>query len=403
MASVLVHVVVLLSIHGARASQAEDSLEASLQQIIDQATLLSRGTGLSLGVALPTRTISLSSGKHRMGIGAEGSGDVAPTDPFAMGSTTKMYTAAAVLRLVDAGEIGLDDKATPLFDALWTKLNNGKSITESLGPQIKEVTVRHLLNMQSGIPDFDNGLTRTYQFGHPQEDLGPVKELSFLKKGQRFVCSPGTCASYSSSNYELLGLILAQQAGAQSWDDYKQAAGLPEDVLAQMPNTKFAVHGLCSEYTKVHGYSGEKFPPVDVSDVSCTNGWTCGNVVSNAGDAAVFVRALLGQGERVVKTATQQEMLKMSPLTQGWMVGLPYGLGLMDISHMMRLEPRTLVGHGGETYGFNAQTGYSKEHDFGLSVVANTESVFLIERVAPKVYQAVKTFMSSSKAQTMMV
>lgn len=338
-----------------------------------------------------------------MGISAEGSGDVAPTDPFAMGSTTKMYTAAAILRLVDAGEIGLDDKATPLFDELWTKLNNGASIVESLGPQIKEVTVRHLLNMQSGIPDFDNSASRAYQFGHPNEDLGPVKELSFLKKGQSFVCPPGTCASYSSSNYELLGLILAQQAGAQSWDEYKQATGLPKDVLAQMPNTNFAVHGPCSKYTNVHGYSAEKFPPVDVYDVSCTNGWACGNVVSNAGDAAVFVRALLGQGERVVKTATQQEMLKLSPLSKGWMVGLPYGLGLMDVSRFMKLEPRTLVGHGGETYGFNAQTGYSKEYDFGLSVVANTESMYLIQVVTPKIYQAVKEFMSSSKNQTMLV
>jgi D-alanyl-D-alanine carboxypeptidase len=319
-----------------------------------------------------------------------------------MGSTTKMYTAAAILRLVDAGKFGLDDKALPLFDTLWTKLN-GTSIVHALGSQIKEVTVRHLLQMRSGIPDFDNLASRGYQFDHPREDLGPVKELSFLEPGQEFDCDPGTCGEYSSSNYELLGLILAQQAGASSWDDYKQATGLPKDVLAQMPNTNFAVHGPCSKYTEVHAYSSEQNPPVDVYNVSCTNGWTCGNLISNGGDAAFFVRALLGNGERVVRNATRQEMLKTSPLTTGWSTGLEYGLGVMDLSRMVGEQAGSFIGHGGETYGFNAQTAYSRKHDFGLSLVANTENTFLISRIAPAIYKVVVSSLSSANIQTVMV
>ena len=70
--------------------------------------------------------------------------------------TAQMYTAAAVLRLVDAGEFDLDSKALPLMDTFFRRLN-GTSLESFLGPLIKRVTVRQLLQMRSGIADFDNG------------------------------------------------------------------------------------------------------------------------------------------------------------------------------------------------------------------------------------------------------
>ena len=33
----------------------------------------------------------------------------------------------------------------------------------------------------------------------------------------------------------------------------------------------------------------------DIYNLSCTNGWTCGNVISTGEDVAVFMRALLGK------------------------------------------------------------------------------------------------------------
>merc|ERR1712232_1320135 len=239
--------------------------------------------------------------------------------------------------------------------------------------------------MRSGIPDFDNMQSRSYQFDHPDTDLGPVDGIGFLSLPVDFDCTPGTCGEYSSTNYELLGLILAQQAGATSWDQYTQATDLGT-VLKKMPNTAFAVHGHCSKYTDVHGYSKEVQPPADVYDVSCTNGWTCGNLVSNAADAAFFVRALLGSGEQVVSHASRAEMLKMEAFTTGWSTGLPYGLGLMDMSKNVREPAGTFVGHGGETYGFNAMTAYSKTHDFGLSIVANTENTRFLNELFPTAY-----------------
>lgn len=369
----------------------EFKLKHALQMQLEKVSMQTGGTALSLGVALPSgRTISLSAGlRAKPGAAAPAPAwMVQPSDPFAMGSTAKMYTAVAVMRLVEAGKFGLDDKALPLLDDMWTTLN-GTSIINAFGPEMKEVTVRHLLNMQSGIPDFDTPLAAVYQYDHPSEDLDPIKECSFVFNNN-FSCKPGTCWEYTSTNYELLGLILAQQAGAKSWDAYTQAQDLPKDVLAEMPSTAFAVHGLCNKYTDVHGYSTEApGKNVDIYNVSCTNGWTCGNLISNGADAAVFVRALLGKGERLVSNSTQAEMMKFSPLTKGWETGLPYGLGLMDLGWQVGLPKGQLVGHGGMTYGFNAMTAYARKDDFGLSVVGNTENVTLVASTFGQAYQQV--------------
>lgn len=384
------HIAMLLCVVPIIAAQPNSSLDDALQKILDTASNLSLGTAITLGVALPNRTIALAAGNRDMH--APNSANVTPSDAFAMGSAAKMFTAAAVLRLIDAGKFSLDDQALPLLDTLWTQLN-GSSIVNLLGPQMKNVTVRHLLQMQSGIPDFDNLESRGYQFDNPTLDLGPVKELSFIAT-QKLTCDPGTCGEYSSSNFELLGLLLAQQAGAQSWDDYNQAGGLPKGVLAEMPHTTFAVHGFCSKFTDVHAYSAERSPPVDVYNMSCTSGWTCGNLISSGADVAVFVRALLGKGERVVKASTQVEMLKTAPFTVGWSQGLMYGLGVMDLSRFISMPAGSFFGHGGDTYGFNGQVGYSAEHDIGIGVFANTENSFLISRVMPDVYNAVVSSLS---------
>lgn len=413
-------------------------LERKLQRILAKATATYPGpysVALSLGVSLPDNIlagfgenglISLSSGPrkstHTGDIPTPGAwksrlcrGDI-PTpgdmpipgascvhhsDKFAMGSTAKMYTAAAVLRLVDQGKFGLDDKALPLFDALWTRLN-GTSILDGLGPYIKEVTVRQLLGMRSGIPDFDNKASRQYQFNHPEEDLGPVQEVSFLFPVKNFSCSPGQCGEYSSTNYELLGLLLAQQAGKTSWDEYTQQDDLP--LLPEMTSTSFALRGPCSKYTHVHAYSREQTPAVDVSNMSCANGWTCGNLISNAADAAFFVRALLSNGGRILTRSSQQEMLKFVPLTsKAWGFGLPYGLGLMDLAAEFNLKDSALVGHAGETYGFNAITAYAKEYDFGVSVVANSENGTLTWEVLNEAYGSIVDFLNTTALSPLIV
>ena len=73
------------------------------------------------------------------------------TDSYAWGSTTKTQTSLAVLQLVAKGLVRLDDSIVAHGDAFLRKITNGTMDLESLyGPAIHEVTIRNLLNMESG-------------------------------------------------------------------------------------------------------------------------------------------------------------------------------------------------------------------------------------------------------------
>lgn len=374
-------------------------LDSELQAILDNARSQSGNVSLMLGVALPNRTISLSAG-HLENQNLS-SPPLKHSDRFALGSTDKMYTGAAVIRLVESGQIeSLDSKALPLMEKFWAKLTN-ITLTQMLGPQMVNVTVRHLLSMRSGILDMDTTEARDYQLDHPDAELGPVKSMNFIamqtgKMGEGFQCAPGLCGMYSSSNYVLAGLILAQAAGDDSWDEYDQKSSLPADVLAGMPTTTWALHGKCSKYTRVHGYtktsSGQT---VDVYNISCLAGWTCGNLMSNTADAAYFVRAYLGS-ERIVSKAMRAEIMKLQPFEIGWNIGLWYGLGIAEMKQWTGQQDFSFIGHGGDTYGFNAMTGYSAHGDFGISIGANTENTMVVVQTLQQVYAAVAANLSGT-------
>ena len=65
---------------------------------------------------------------------------------------------------------------------------------------------------------------------------------------------PGTKQDYSSTNFVLLGLILAYHSGADSWDQYDQRSFLPPAVAKELPSVKYVRHGAPKDVTRLHGY-----------------------------------------------------------------------------------------------------------------------------------------------------
>lgn len=75
-------------------------------------------------------------------------------DTGILGSGTKSFTAAAIMRLVDQGKIKLDDLAMIYIDPPMKRMFN-TTFVELFGDMAAEVTVRHLIYMRSGINDFE--------------------------------------------------------------------------------------------------------------------------------------------------------------------------------------------------------------------------------------------------------
>lgn len=158
----------------------------------DTAALLQQTLDGAAGDYGVTATVMTADGTWTGAAGtADGLEPMSPRAQMAIGSITKTVVATQVMRLVEAGRLGLED---PAADHLPKKLEfdtNG-------------ATVRDLLSMRSGIPDYVEKLWHSLSTdtGH----VWTVDEMLALVPTRRD--PPGKEIDYSSTNYLLLGLIL---------------------------------------------------------------------------------------------------------------------------------------------------------------------------------------------------
>ncbi len=94
--------------------------------------------GLALGVVRGTEVVYLKG----YGIAGPDGRSVTPQTPFILGSTSKSFTALAIMHLVEAGKINLDAPVTNYLP--WFR-----TADEAASARI---TVRNLLNQNSGLP-----------------------------------------------------------------------------------------------------------------------------------------------------------------------------------------------------------------------------------------------------------
>jgi CubicO group peptidase (beta-lactamase class C family) len=110
---------------------------------------------------------------------------------FQSGSVGKMFTAAAVMLLVEDGKLALSDpiaKFLPGAPPAW----NG-------------ITVRHLLTHTSGIPDYANSLDLRKDYTE--------EELAKMAYAMKLGFTPGEKWQYSNTGYLLLGIIIRKASG----------------------------------------------------------------------------------------------------------------------------------------------------------------------------------------------
>jgi CubicO group peptidase (beta-lactamase class C family) len=135
---------------------------------------------------------------------------------YNIGSCSKTFTAVAVFQLVEAGRMTLDDPVSLYFPDYETG---------------KDITIRHLLHMQSGIADYVNNPEGFWvNVGKDELDLfmrrtyrDEVTDEEFLENlyAAPLDFAPGTQQDYSNTNYHLLGMIVEQVSG-MSLRDYLQ-------------------------------------------------------------------------------------------------------------------------------------------------------------------------------------
>ena len=132
-------------------------------------------------------------------------------DIVPLGSMTKAYTTMAIMRLVEAGKMGLNDTIVEHADEILMRVN-GTSMLELFkgDKRILEVTIYQLLHMRSGLGDYDDAGLMAMVLADPSRDISALDYIHLFDKGKFFVCNPGECERYSSNGFAILGLALAQ-------------------------------------------------------------------------------------------------------------------------------------------------------------------------------------------------
>lgn len=248
---------------------------------------------------------------------------VTPTTRFEIGSITKQFTAAAIVQLVEAGKLSLDD---PLDKYI------------RLYPPARNVTVRQLLWQISGIPNYTVVKKFVVIAAHSRPSFAAMIKL-IERKPLRF--APGSRWEYSNTNYILLGRIVELVSG-QSYSDYLfshviKPAGMNSTVAianeTQLPD-------FATGYWR-RGSGIERAPRFGSGWA-----WSAGYLVSDVDDLAAWDNAFFGG--RII--ALKDVALATSPGTLSNGKTTTYGFGwVIDTQYGHRR-----VWHNGGTFGFSA-------------------------------------------------
>jgi CubicO group peptidase (beta-lactamase class C family) len=330
----------LVVLLGARAARAEDEPKAPA----DLAAKVDAYVKPLVDLGLFSGTVLVARGGDVLVEKAYGPADVASgianttSTQYKLMSVTKCITAVGVMRLVQAGRIGLEDpvaKHLPDWPAGW-----------------KDVTVHQLLDHTSGIPNLEVAWAAAARQS-AERGLTLWKAQAPQLGQQALASTPGARSRYSNFNHVLLGLLI-EAASGKPYPSYMKAAVFDR---AKMSKTGFddgtRRAGLSIGYFR--GKEGK--PDVSAQDMSTIR--AAGDIYSTAADLHRLDRAL--HGDAILDAATRKTMWTPTAAggqyACGWQVAPVHG--------------RACVRHSGGANGYVADFLRFPEEDACVVALSN--------------------------------
>jgi D-alanyl-D-alanine carboxypeptidase len=280
-----------------------------------------------------------------------------------IGSASKMFTAVVVLQLVGEGKVGLD---VPVETYL-------PGVVRGNGVDPSSITVRHLLQHTSGLPDYTEAMfTGMADYFPNQHRYFEPRELLDLARTLKAEPAGGAWA-YSNTNYVLAGL-LAQRVTGRPFNELVTTRVIDRIGLLDTYLPEVGEQGIRGRHPK--GYVRDEAADElrDFTEMDPGWGWAAGQMVSTPSDVNTFMRALLGG--KLLKPAQLTQM--RTTVDVG--AGMRYGLGLFATPLSCG---GVAWGHGGVIPGYSVHNGAT---DDGRSVnlaLTSTAGSLTDESVAP--------------------
>ncbi|WP_128895492.1 serine hydrolase domain-containing protein [Longirhabdus pacifica] len=290
---------------------------------------------------------------YTKGYGISGADETAVTaqTPFTIGSTSKSFTALAVMQLVEEGLIDLD---TPVQQYLPKfKLADKKAS--------KEITVRHLLLQTSGISrdPSHKGNESDFILEHSINDTGlsiseHIKHLDKIELAQPV----GEVYQYANLNYSILGAVI-EAVTDQSYEQYVE-----EHIFTPLEmNNSYTYRADAIENGLPTPYNTTLGPPIPIKDMNERTFKPSGLLNASAEDMTHYLIAQMNNGvykdNRVLSEEGVEQMHAPGIEIEG--TNLNYGFGWL-------VEDNTFT-HDGGTFGFYTRLWSNGE--YGIVTIQN--------------------------------
>lgn len=291
-----------------------------------------------------------------------------PTTRFRLASISKQFTAAAILKLQDEGRLKTSDKV-----CAWI---------QPCPEAWADITIRHLLSHQSGIPD----LMARPGWGQRRVTAATLSQLTEDSKAFGLQFPAGTKIRYNNAGFNLAADIVERASGV-AYPDYLQATFFTPLGMTQTGLGDVASDGgaIATGYANLR----EGLIPQTQPNVSIVEG--AGALYSTLDDLLKWERAL--HHGRVMSPAAYAEMTsdQAPQITEGetrrperqW----GYGLFMMPLG--IEVTPSFTdrqIYHTGSWSGFRNLATYQPDSDVTVIVLSNSyyqrEEVLLITQQA---------------------
>ena len=264
---------------------------------------------------------------------------------FHTASISKLFTAMAVMHLVDQGELSIDDK---LLDII-PKLNYGDE-------RIKEITVKQLLNHTSGLPDIKN-----YHWANNNQAENSLEEYVIGLK-LKALSTPSSEFHYSNLAYDILGYVIEVVSGV-TFEDYVETHILRPFGMANSDFRYFRVPEIARvaphsrRWTSKKVYIRKTYPYTREHAPSST-------LNASSEELAKWMVSFLKEINNEASPSLYTEKLVPSSV-----VYPKIGLGFQ----LYEIEGYKAVGHFGGDQGFRSFLMMIPEQKIGLVVLGNCD------------------------------
>jgi len=340
--------------------------------VFDKYFLRGEGVAISKGVFLISDSGSVV---HHKAYGVDGSSQslkLTTDHKFDIGSVSKQFTAAAIMRLRDKNKLSFDD---PL----------NKYIPEINYPG---VTLRHLLNHTSGVPDIMRYFRRLFRGGQvdrPIDNQFMLSEMvtnsmpSEFKAGQEW--------KYSNTGYYLLANVIERVSGKTYSEfmvsEFFRPLGMNNTFVYDTNTSKQSVNNRSFGFTE--RYDGKIHQRDQIPNFFLVG---AGGIYSTAGDLMAWSDAIVDG--KLFSNSSWEQALQNTNYGDGQTKEYGFGWGLKPSKYGHKV-----LKHSGDWRGFSSGFAIYPEQERTVIMLTNNN----IHREIDGVYSAIEDILEGHKPE----